>query len=114
MDESPVDAVRSKQDSSLVVMCKAGSQNGREQPLDAVISAGQYRRVCCRESNVFANVCRVYTDPGIAAAVPTFAGTVAFIDVGANIEPKSSAPCTIRCHGKSVCETNSWHRETLV
>ena len=27
--------------------------------------------------------------PGIAAAVPTFAGTVAFVDVGANIEPKS-------------------------
>ena len=26
--------------------------------------------------------------PGIAAAVPTFVGTVCFIDVGANIEPK--------------------------
>ena len=39
MDESPVDAVRSKQDSSLVVMCKAGSRKA-ENPLDAVISAG--------------------------------------------------------------------------
>jgi len=39
MDESPVDAVRTKQDSSLVVMCQGGSKRA-EQPLDAVISAG--------------------------------------------------------------------------
>ena len=39
MGESPVDAVRTKQDSSLVAMCRDGSKRA-ENPLDAVISAG--------------------------------------------------------------------------
>ena len=39
MDESPVDAVRSKVDSSIVVCCKHASRK-HDNPLDAVISAG--------------------------------------------------------------------------
>src|SRR5689334_16659880 len=39
MDESPVEAVRSKTDSSIVVLCKLASRKA-DQPLDAVISAG--------------------------------------------------------------------------
>lgn len=86
MDESPVDAVRSKQDSSLVVMCKDGSSKA-ENPLDAVISAGNTGAFVAGSQMHLRRLEGVHR-PGIAAAVPTFAGTVAFIDVGANIEPK--------------------------
>ncbi len=86
MDESPVDAVRSKQDSSLVVMCKDASQKA-ENPLDAVISAGNTGAFVAGSQMYLRRLSGVHR-PGIAAAVPTFAGTVAFIDVGANIEPK--------------------------
>lgn len=87
MDESPVDAVRGKQNSSLVVMCKDGSQKA-ENPLDAVISAGNTGAFVAGSQMYLRRLPNVHR-PGIAAAVPTFAGTVAFIDVGANIEPKS-------------------------
>jgi glycerol-3-phosphate acyltransferase PlsX len=87
MDESPVDAVRGKQNSSLVVMCKDGSQKS-ENPLDAVISAGNTGAFVAGSQMYLRRLSGVHR-PGIAAAVPTFAGTVAFIDVGANIEPKS-------------------------
>jgi glycerol-3-phosphate acyltransferase PlsX len=86
MDDSPVDAVRSKQNSSLVVMCKDGSQKA-ENPLDAVISAGNTGAFVAGSQMYLRRLAGVHR-PGIAAAVPTFAGTVAFIDVGANIEPK--------------------------
>jgi glycerol-3-phosphate acyltransferase PlsX len=86
MDESPVDAVRSKQDSSLVVMCKNGAQKA-DNPLDAVISAGNTGAFVAGSQMYLRRLEGVHR-PGIAAAVPTFAGTVAFIDVGANIEPK--------------------------
>ena len=81
MDESPVDAVRSKQDSSLVVMCKAGSRKA-ENPLDAVISAGNTGAFVAGSQMYLRRLPNVHR-PGIAAAVPTFAGTVAFVDVGA-------------------------------
>ena len=86
MDESPVDAVRGKQDSSIVVMCKDGSQKA-DNPLDAVISAGNTGAFVAGSQMYLRRLKGVHR-PGIAAAVPTFAGTVAFIDVGANIEPK--------------------------
>ena len=86
MDESPVDAVRGKQDSSLVVMCKDGSRRA-DVPLDAVISAGNTGAFVAGSQMYLRRLPGVHR-PGIAAAVPTFAGTVAFIDVGANIEPK--------------------------
>ncbi len=86
MDESPVDAVRGKQDSSLVVLCKGGSSKA-EKKLDAVISAGNTGAFVAGSQMYLRRLEGVHR-PGIAAAVPTFTGTVAFIDVGANIEPK--------------------------
>ena len=86
MDESPVDAVRQKQDSSLVQLCKAGSKK-TENPLDAVISAGNTGAFVAASQMYLRRLPNVHR-PGIAAAVPTFAGTVCFIDVGANIQPK--------------------------
>ena len=77
MDESPVEAIRSKRDASMVVMAKDASPKN-ENRLHAIVSAAQMhmRRI--------PNVVR----PGIAVTVPTFAGVVVLIDVGANIEPK--------------------------
>jgi len=86
MDESPVDAVRQKQNSSLVQLCKAGSKKA-ENPIDAVISAGNTGAFVAASQMYLRRLPNVHR-PGIAAAVPTFAGTVCFIDVGANIEPK--------------------------
>ena len=86
MDESAIEAVRGKKDSSLVVMCRAAGRKA-ESPLDAVISAGN--------TGAFVAAAQMYMRrlpgvirPGIAAAVPTPHGHVLFIDVGANIEPK--------------------------
>ena len=76
MDESPVDAVRGKQDSSLVVMCKDGSSKS-EKPLDALISAGNTGAFVAGSQMYLRRLEGVHR-PGIAAAVPTFAGTVAF------------------------------------
>jgi glycerol-3-phosphate acyltransferase PlsX len=86
MDESPVDAVRQKQDSSLVQLCKWGSKKA-DNPIDAVISAGNTGAFVAASQMYLRRLPSVHR-PGIAAAVPTFAGTVCFIDVGANIEPK--------------------------
>jgi glycerol-3-phosphate acyltransferase PlsX len=86
MDESPVDAVRQKQNSSLVQLCKAGSKKA-ENRIDAVISAGNTGAFVAASQMYLRRLPNVHR-PGIAAAVPTFAGTVCFIDVGANIEPK--------------------------
>jgi glycerol-3-phosphate acyltransferase PlsX len=67
-------------------MCKDGSQKA-ENPLDAVISAGNTGAFVAGSQMYLRRLEGVHR-PGIAAAVPTFVGTVAFIDVGANIEPK--------------------------
>jgi glycerol-3-phosphate acyltransferase PlsX len=86
MAESPVDAVRQKRDSSLVQLCKWGSKKA-DNPIDAVISAGNTGAFVAASQMYLRRLPNVHR-PGIAAAVPTFAGTVCFIDVGANIEPK--------------------------
>lgn len=86
MEESPVEAVRAKQDSSLVRMCRDGSRKA-DRPLDAAISAGSTGAFVAAAQMYMRRLKGVHR-PGIAAAVPTPAGVVAFIDVGANIEPK--------------------------
>lgn len=86
MDESPVEAVRSKHDSSIVVACKAASRKC-DRPLDAVISAGSTGAQVTAAQMYMKRLLNVHR-PGIAVAVPTFAGPIVLIDVGANIEPK--------------------------
>lgn len=86
MDESPVEAVRSKTDSSLVVLARmAGRKSGN--PLDAIISAGSTGAFVTAAQMFMRRLPNVHR-PGIAVAVPTFSGPVVLIDVGANIEPK--------------------------
>ncbi|MBM4008751.1 MAG: phosphate acyltransferase PlsX [Planctomycetes bacterium] len=87
MDESPVDAVRTKKDSSIVVMGRMASP---KQPnrLDAVISAGN-TGACVAAAQLHMRRLEGVIRPGIAVTVPTFAGPIVLIDVGANIEPKA-------------------------
>jgi glycerol-3-phosphate acyltransferase PlsX len=86
MDESPVEAVRTKPDSSITVLCKLASRKA-DNPLDAVISAGSTGAQVTAAQMYMKRLPNVHR-PGIAVAVPTFAGPVVLIDVGANIEPK--------------------------
>lgn len=83
MDESPVEALRQKRDSSILRMASAAGKN----EVDAVISAGN--------TGAFAAACQLrirpirgVSRPGIAVVIPTFCGPVVICDVGANVAPK--------------------------
>lgn len=86
MDESPVDAVRNKPDSSIAVLAKMAGRKA-ENPLDAVISAGNTGAKVTAAQMHMRRLPHVHR-PGISVVVPTFAGPIVIIDVGANIEPK--------------------------
>lgn len=83
MDESPVEALRQKKDSSLAVLARLGA----EREVDAVVSAGN--------TGAFAAACQVrmrplpcIDRPGIAVTIPGFHGPFVLCDVGANIQAK--------------------------
>lgn len=83
MDESPIESLRAKRDSSIVRMAAAAGKG----KLDAVISAGN--------TGAFAAACQLrikpikgVSRPGIAVVMPTFHGPVIICDVGANVAPK--------------------------
>ena len=86
MDESPVEAVRVKRDSSINVCARIA---GPKEPnrCAAWISAGN-TGACVAAAQMFMRRLENVHRPGIAVTVPTFAGPVVLIDVGANIEPK--------------------------
>lgn len=86
MDEPPVDAVRHKPDSSIAVLARMAGRKA-ENPLDAVISAGNTGAKVTAAQMYMRRLPHVIR-PGIAVVVPTFAGPIVIIDVGANIEPK--------------------------
>lgn len=83
MDESPVDAVRGKPDSSISVMNKMAGKGEAE----VVISAGN-TGACVAASQLRMRLLPGVSRPGIAVFVPTFHGPVVVCDVGANIQPK--------------------------
>ncbi|MCC6360444.1 MAG: phosphate acyltransferase PlsX, partial [Phycisphaerales bacterium] len=83
MDDSPVDGLRQKRDSSIVRM----ANDGAKDLVDALISAGN--------TGAFAGACQLkigamdgVSRPGIAILMPTFHGPVIICDVGANVAPK--------------------------
>jgi glycerol-3-phosphate acyltransferase PlsX len=86
MDESPVEAVRTKSDSSIVVLARMASRKV-DQPLDIILSAGNTGAKVCAAQMFMRRLPNVHR-PGIAVTLPTFTGPVTLIDVGANIEPK--------------------------
>lgn len=96
MGESPLEALRTKRDSTLVRM----ASDAGKAALDAIISAGN--------TGAFAAAAQLrikpiegVSRPGIAVTLPTFAGPVLVCDVGANVAPKPhhlleyAAMCTI-------------------
>jgi phosphate acyltransferase len=83
MDDSPVEAVRAKPDSSINVMCKLAAKG----EADAVISAGN-TGACVAAAQLRMRLLPGVSRPGIAVTLPTFHGPVVICDVGANPEPK--------------------------
>jgi glycerol-3-phosphate acyltransferase PlsX len=83
MDDSPVEAIRGKPDSSISVMCKLASKG----EADVVISAGN-TGACVAAAQLRMRTLPGVSRPGIAVIMPTFYGPVVLCDVGANIAPQ--------------------------
>jgi glycerol-3-phosphate acyltransferase PlsX len=83
MDDSPVEAVRQKRDSSIMRMAAAA---GKKQ-LDAIISAGNTGAFVAA-GQLRIRLIEGVSRPGIAVVIPTFHGPVVVCDVGANVAPK--------------------------
>ena len=83
MDESPVDAVRTKKDSSISVMSKLV----KEGDADVAISAGN-TGACVAAAQLYMRTLPGVLRPGISVILPTFHGPVTICDVGANIAPQ--------------------------
>ncbi len=83
MDDPPVEAIRSKPDSSIAVMCKLAAKG----EADVVISAGN-TGACVAAAQLRMRTLPGVSRPGIAVILPTFHGPIVICDVGANISPK--------------------------
>lgn len=88
MDESPVEAVRTKKDSSIVKMAQLGSAKATER-CDVVLSAGN-TGACVAAATMHMRRLPGVHRPGIAVTIPTFHGPVVMSDVGGNPEPRAS------------------------
>lgn len=86
MEEAPVEAVRTKKDASIVRLARMAGRKA-DNPLDAMISAGNTGAFVAAAQMFIRRLPGVHR-PGIAVTMPTFAGPVTLIDVGANLEPK--------------------------
>jgi phosphate acyltransferase len=84
MDDSPVEAVRNKPNSSISVMCRMASKGECE----VVISAGN-TGACVAAAQLRMRLLPGVARPGIAVILPTFHGPVVICDVGANVSPKA-------------------------
>lgn len=89
MHEPPVEAVRSKQDSSLVKMVLLGSARKTDAPVDVVISAGN-TGACVSAATMYMKRLPGVHRPGIACVIPALHGPVVMCDVGANPEPRAT------------------------
>ena len=89
MCDSPVKAIREKQDSSIVRMGELGRAKAGDRFCDAIISAGN-TGACVATAQMFMRRLPGVTRPGIAVTIPTQHGPVVLIDVGANPEPRPS------------------------
>lgn len=83
MDESPVEALRKKRNSSIRRMIELMTE-GRA---DAALSAGNTGAVVAA-AQMQARTLQGVRRPGIAVVMPTYYGPVTVIDVGANIQCK--------------------------
>lgn len=88
MEESPVEAVRTKKDSSIVRMSILGSRKS-ELMCDGVLSAGN-TGACVSAATMHMKRLPGVHRPGIAVTMPTFHGPLVLCDAGANPEPRPS------------------------
>jgi phosphate acyltransferase len=87
MAEPPIQALRSKPDSSLVRMAELGSKKAGDKRCDVVISAGN-TGACVAASQMAMRRLPGVHRPGVAVPLPTFHGPIVLCDVGANPEPR--------------------------
>ncbi len=87
MAEPPVQALRSKPDSSLVRMAELGSKKAGDKRCDVVISAGNTGACVASAQMAMRRLPGVHR-PGVAVPLPTFHGPIVLCDVGANPEPR--------------------------
>lgn len=85
MAAPPVESVRQNPDSSIAVLARMAGPKDRQ--IDGWLSAGN-TGACVTASQFQMKRLPGVHRPGIAVTVPTFAGPIILIDVGANIEPK--------------------------
>jgi glycerol-3-phosphate acyltransferase PlsX len=83
MEDSPVEALRQKKDSSIAVMARLAA----DKQVDAVISAGN-TGACAAACQLKMRTLGGVQRPGIAVIIPSFSGPLTMCDVGANIAPK--------------------------
>lgn len=83
MDEPPVEALKTKKDSSLVKMAALAA----EGQADAVLSAGN-TGACAAAAQFLMKPLPCVSRPGIAVTIPSFYGPFVLCDVGANIQAK--------------------------
>jgi glycerol-3-phosphate acyltransferase PlsX len=89
MDESPVDSVRAKKNSSIVVSAQLGSVRNTLNRCDVVLSAGNTGACVSAATMQMKRLGGVHR-PGIAVTFPAFHGPVVLCDAGANPEPRPS------------------------
>lgn len=80
MKETPVEALRSKPDSSIAVLV----QMHKDKEIDACISAGNTGAYVAAAQMLLRRLAGVHR-PGISILTPTYMGLVAICDVGANV-----------------------------
>jgi glycerol-3-phosphate acyltransferase PlsX len=89
MGESPVTALRSKPDSSIVKLATLGGRRAGDDKCDVIISAGN-TGACVAAAQMSMRRLPGVHRPGIAVTMPTFHGPVMLCDVGANPEPRAA------------------------
>jgi len=83
MDDSPVEALRQKKNSSILVMAKLAA----DRQVNAVISAGN-TGACAAACQLKMRTLGKVQRPGIAVVLPAFSGPLTICDVGANVAPR--------------------------
>ncbi len=83
MDDVPVEAVRTKKDSSI---CRLAVLSA-EGKLDAVISAGNTGAFAAA-AQLRMKLIKGVSRPGVAVVLPSFTGPIVMCDAGANLTPK--------------------------
>ncbi len=83
MDDSPVEALKQKRNSSMVVMASLAAKG----ELDAIISAGNTGAFAAASQLRMRTIGHVQR-PGIAVILPSFCGPLTVCDAGANVAPK--------------------------